>query len=110
VLHWAGEHQIAGLLVDTAVKDGRGLLDHLDPATLHELRGLTRQRGLLLALAGSLDEATMIDAAQVGPDLIAVRGAACVAGDRQGHVSTARVRALGDALEAVASRAALPAG
>ncbi|MEX0775750.1 MAG: (5-formylfuran-3-yl)methyl phosphate synthase [Phycisphaeraceae bacterium] len=82
VLAWAIEHYAAGLLVDTAVKDGRGLFDWLDDAALCEVIRTAHDAGLLIALAGSLHGESFARAAASGPDIVAVRGAACTGRDR----------------------------
>jgi hypothetical protein len=83
-----------GCLLDTAVKDGRGLLHWLDDAELAAFVAACRTRGLLSALAGSLSAEDLARLAPIGPDLVGVRGAACV-GDRVGgRVDAERVRAL----------------
>jgi uncharacterized protein (UPF0264 family) len=90
----AREAGAQGCLLDTAVKDGRGLFDWLDDAGLLDLVGACRAHGLLSALAGSLAAADLPRLLPIGPDIVGVRGAACV-GDRvRGRVSGARVRAL----------------
>jgi uncharacterized protein (UPF0264 family) len=89
-----------GCLIDTAVKDGLGLLHWLDEEALGAFVGACRSRGLLSALAGSLTPADLPRVASVGPDVVAVRGAACE-GDRvTGRVSRARVEALARSLPA----------
>jgi (5-formylfuran-3-yl)methyl phosphate synthase len=83
-----------GCLVDTAVKDGRGLLDWLDEAALGALVADCHARRLLCGLAGSLDASDLPRIAKVGPDIVGVRGAACV-GDRvHGRVNRDRVAGL----------------
>ena len=85
---------VQGCLLDTAVKDGRGLFQWLDEAELAAFVEACRARGLLSALAGSLQAEDLARLAPIGPDLVGVRGAACV-GDRVGgRVDTERVRAL----------------
>lgn len=87
----AGAH---GCLLDTAIKDGLGLLHWLDLDTLRSFVDACRSRALLSALAGSLRPADLDILAPVGPDIVGVRGAACV-GDRvSGRVSSDRVAAL----------------
>jgi uncharacterized protein (UPF0264 family) len=86
-----------GCLLDTAVKDGRGLFHWLAEAELREFVQACRARGLLSALAGSLRVEDLVRLAPIGPDLVGVRGAACV-GDRVGgRLDAARVRALVEA-------------
>ena len=83
-----------GCLLDTAVKDGRGLFHWLDDAALAAFVEACRVHGLFSALAGSLQEEDLARLAPLGPDLVGVRGAACV-GDRVGgRVDADRVRAL----------------
>ncbi len=89
-----------GCLIDTAIKDGSGLLHWLDDAALRAFVSACRARGLLSALAGSLGPADLPRLVPIGPDIIGVRGAACE-GDRvHGRVSRQRVAALASALRA----------
>ncbi|HEU5321608.1 MAG TPA: (5-formylfuran-3-yl)methyl phosphate synthase, partial [Methylomirabilota bacterium] len=93
-----------GCLLDTAVKDGRGLRHWLDAGALAAFVAGCRRRGLLSALAGSLRAADLPAVLALGADVVGVRGAACD-GDRvHGRVSEARVaglrRALGAAVDA----------
>jgi (5-formylfuran-3-yl)methyl phosphate synthase len=90
----AGAAGADGCLIDTAVKDGRGLLHWLDLATLGVFVGACRERTLFSTLAGSLTAADMPSLAALGPDVIGVRGAACD-GDRvSGRVRSDRVALL----------------
>lgn len=83
-----------GCLLDTAVKDGRGLFHWLGEAALAAFVAACRAHGILSALAGSLRAEDLGRLAPLGPDLVGVRGAACV-GDRVGgRVDADRVRAL----------------
>ena len=83
-----------GCLLDTAVKDGRGLLHWLDERELEAFVAACRARGLLSALAGSLRAEDVVRLLPIGPDLLGFRGAACI-GDRVGgRVDAERVRAL----------------
>jgi hypothetical protein len=94
----AREAGAQGCLLDTAVKDGRGLFRWLDDAALSGLVATCRAHGLFAALAGSLALADLPRLAAIAPDIAGVRGAAC-AGDRiGGRVSGERVRALARAL------------
>jgi (5-formylfuran-3-yl)methyl phosphate synthase len=91
---------VGGILVDTAGKDGRTLLDWWSFERLRDwVRGVHAD-GLEAALAGSLGATDLGRIADLGPDVVGVRGAAC-AGGRTGSVEAARVRAL---------RAAIPRG
>jgi (5-formylfuran-3-yl)methyl phosphate synthase len=87
-----------GCLVDTAVKDGSGLLDWLDEAALSTLVAESRARRLLCGLAGSLRLTDLPRIFAVQPDIVGIRGAACT-GDRvAGRISRGRVAALARSL------------
>ncbi|MEX2544212.1 MAG: (5-formylfuran-3-yl)methyl phosphate synthase [Phycisphaeraceae bacterium] len=85
---------IAGLLIDTAIKDGRGLRTWVDDATLARAIGRAHAAGAFVALAGSLRADDLPHCASLGPDLLAVRGAACRHGDRRGTIRADLVRHL----------------
>jgi uncharacterized protein (UPF0264 family) len=98
----------AGCLLDTAVKDGRGLFHWLDETALRAFVQACRERALLSALAGSLRVEDIGRLGPIAPDLVGVRGAACV-GDRVGgRVDGDRVRALVNARERAVSRGPTP--
>jgi uncharacterized protein (UPF0264 family) len=87
----AGAH---GCLLDTAVKDGRGLFAWLGERELEAFVAACRAAGLLSALAGALRLEDLGSLRAIAPDLAGVRGAAC-AGDRvRGRIDAARVEAL----------------
>lgn len=71
------------LLIDTFLKDGRGLLHWLSSEQLRELGFGAKQAGIKLALAGSLSPKDLPEIHGIRPDVIAVRGAVCDRGDRQ---------------------------
>jgi (5-formylfuran-3-yl)methyl phosphate synthase len=93
----AAECGAAGVLLDTQIKDGRGLLSWLDLPALRLWVERAKLAGLLTALAGGLrlDEIGLLSAAN--PDVVGVRGAACDGG-RDGGVDARRVRALRERL------------
>lgn len=86
-----------GLLVDTWLKDGSWLLDHLSLERLAELSAAATAAGLLFAAAGSLDADTLPRVAAVA-EIVGVRGAAC-RGGRSGIVAADRVAALRQLLD-----------
>jgi (5-formylfuran-3-yl)methyl phosphate synthase len=86
-----------GFLVDTCIKDGRGLLEWIDLERLRALSSCVRSAGLPLAIAGSLDPAGLDRLAGLA-DVVGVRGAAC-RGGRQGSVDAVLVRRLRERLE-----------
>jgi uncharacterized protein (UPF0264 family) len=87
----------AGVLFDTADKDGPRLLAHLSPEAVARLAARAHRARLFLAVAGKLDAADLAVVRDAGADIAGVRGAACDGG-RTGRVSSSRVRALADSL------------
>lgn len=83
----------AGVLLDTANKQGPGLPGLLSAAALQAWVDTARDAGLLVALAGRLTLADLDAVLKVNADVIGVRGAACDNG-RTGRVMADRVRAL----------------
>jgi (5-formylfuran-3-yl)methyl phosphate synthase len=81
-------------LLDTAVKDGRGLLDWLSPDSLTSLVADAHGAGLQMALAGALRAEDLPVVQATGADIAGVRSAACSDGRRSGPLDAARVRAL----------------
>ena len=81
-------------LLDTAIKDGRGLLDWLSPEALTALVDEAHELGLELALAGALRAEDLPVVCATGADIVGVRSAACADGRRTGSLEAARVRAL----------------
>lgn len=104
VLEWAITHRVAGLLLDTAVKDGRSLLDCCPAHALRRWTATARQHRLLIALAGSLSQDMLPKVLALEPDVIAVRSAACAARKRTGAVTVEAVRRLKQAIEAHSAR------
>jgi hypothetical protein len=90
------------LLVDTWDKAGGSLFELWPSESLAEFVEQAHQRGLAVALAGSLSRADISRAVELGPDLIAVRGAACEGG-RNGIVTRAQVQTLRELLNRAAS-------
>lgn len=85
-------------LIDTFEKGGQRLVDLLSRPQLRELVERAHFHQLQVALAGQIVPADLPTLLSVGPDIIAVRGAACVAGERAGAVSSSKVAALVAAL------------
>ena len=81
-------------LLDTAIKDGRGLLDWLSPEELTSLVADAHDAGLDVALAGALRAEDLPVVAATGADIAGVRSAACGDDRRSGPLEAARVRAL----------------
>lgn len=87
-----------GVLLDTWIKDGRSLDEWVDIEHLSRLREQCRKNGLSFALAGSLNAECIRRLLVVGPDLFAVRGAACRGGKREAAIDPAAVRSLAQLL------------
>jgi (5-formylfuran-3-yl)methyl phosphate synthase len=90
----AREAGVDTCLLDTAVKDGRGLLEWLSPATLAALVADAHAAGLQVALAGALRAEDLPVIRATGADIAGVRSAACHDGQREGRLDAERVRAL----------------
>ena len=71
-------------LLDTAVKDGRGLLEWLSPDALASLVDEAHAAGLQVALAGALRAEDLPVVRDTGADIAGVRSAACRDGRRCG--------------------------
>jgi (5-formylfuran-3-yl)methyl phosphate synthase len=90
----AGSEGARGFLLDTAIKDGRSLLDFLDPASLRRIGEQTHRAGLLFGLAGALREQHLAIMRDLGADIVGVRTAACRDNLRNGSLESTRVRHL----------------
>jgi hypothetical protein len=90
----AASEGVRGLLLDTAIKDGRTLLDFLDSTSLRRLGEQTHGAGLLFGLAGSLREEHLVIVGDLGADVVGIRTAACRDNLRNGPLESARVRRL----------------
>jgi (5-formylfuran-3-yl)methyl phosphate synthase len=87
----------AGVLLDTHAKAEGGLLHWIKAEALIDWVIESRQRNLLTALAGGLDQASLARACQAEPDVIGIRTAACEGG-RVGRVSRERVAQFREAM------------
>lgn len=81
------------LLVDTWAKNGDTLFDCWELASLRTFVQDVQRHSMRIVLAGSLCGDDAVRAALLGPDLVAVRGAACGAG-RNSTIRGDRVRKL----------------
>ncbi len=101
MLATARDQACVGILFDTFVKDGRGLLDWIAPGQLAELVATIRRRRLIVALAGGIQVPQLIELKGAQPDIIAIRTAGCRGANRSGEISTDAVRAFKNELERV---------
>jgi uncharacterized protein (UPF0264 family) len=97
VLRAAVQCRSPALLVDTWNKLGGTLFDHWPAGELQTFLAQVRSHDMSVVLAGSLTSQNATAAAQLAPDLVAVRTAACEGG-RTGTVSEIRVRELKNAI------------
>ncbi|HEX2249293.1 MAG TPA: (5-formylfuran-3-yl)methyl phosphate synthase, partial [Gemmatimonadales bacterium] len=92
----------AAVLVDTWNKSSGNLLTSMSLQALTNFRTDVKQHGLLAALAGRLEPKHLALVSAVGPDIVGVRGAACIGG-RHGVVSPLLVRQLRHRLSGTSS-------
>ena len=85
---------LSGCLIDTAIKDGRGLLSWLDAEALAELVAEAHDAGLEMALAGELGAEDLPTVRATGADIAGVRSAACRDGRRTATLDPARIERL----------------
>ncbi len=85
---------VGGCLLDTAVKDGRGLFEWLTPEALEALVGDAHAAGLVMALAGSLRLEDLSRVRATGADIAGVRTAACRDGRRTAPLDAGRIARL----------------
>jgi len=83
------------VMVDTFVKDGKGIFDFMDEAACKQFVEEGHTRNLDVALAGSIKLPEIPILKHVGADILGIRGAACSHGDRlAGTIQAESVRAL----------------
>jgi uncharacterized protein (UPF0264 family)/GNAT superfamily N-acetyltransferase len=98
---------VAGCLLDTAVKDGRGLFEWAAPDALAALVAEAHAAGLQMSLAGALRAEDLPLVRAIGADIAGVRSAACRDGRRTAPLDPERITALRE-LCATAIRDATP--
>ncbi|MBQ16338.1 MAG: hypothetical protein CMJ65_04350 [Planctomycetaceae bacterium] len=81
----------AGVLIDTWNKSRGDLLEQIDVTRLEWVRRRTRQAGLLLGLAGRVSVEGLPRVVALKPDVVAIRSAACLEGQREQAVDSGRV-------------------
>jgi (5-formylfuran-3-yl)methyl phosphate synthase len=82
---------VGGCLLDTAVKDGRGLFEWLSPEVLAALVAEGHAAGLDMALAGALRAEDLSAVRATGADIAGVRSAACRDGRRTAPLDAERI-------------------
>lgn len=91
----AADAGAAGVMIDTADKNGNTLFSHLTDSELQTFIDEAHSFGLIAALAGSLSFEGVLKLKDMGADIAGVRGAVCTNGDRMsGSISKEKVREL----------------
>jgi len=91
-------------MVDTAIKDGTRLVNLWGEEGMKSFVSLAKDRGLSVALAGSLRKEDLPLIAKAGADIVGVRGAACDGGDRlRGRITSSKVKELIDIIKKLES-------
>jgi uncharacterized protein (UPF0264 family) len=85
---------VDGCLLDTAIKDGRGLFDWLSPSALAALVAEGHAAGLEMGLAGALRAEDLPAVRATGADVAGVRSAACRNGRRTASLDAERIEQL----------------
>lgn len=81
-----------GAMLDTAVKDGSRLLDHMSPIGIPDFTTTCRELGLMSGLSGSLEAPDVPRLLPLKPDFLGFRGALCGQEDRTGCLDAEAVR------------------
>jgi (5-formylfuran-3-yl)methyl phosphate synthase len=82
------------VMVDTAIKDGKNLMDAMSYAEIKEFIDLAHDAGLQVALAGSIKKEHVEELARLNPDIVGIRGAVCQHADRNGNVDYKKIEDL----------------
>ncbi|HEY0267978.1 MAG TPA: (5-formylfuran-3-yl)methyl phosphate synthase [Methyloradius sp.] len=71
-----------GVMLDTAIKNGKSLIDHIAPEQLAYFVKAAKVQGLFVGLAGSLRLEHVKTLKNIGADYLGFRGALCAQDDR----------------------------
>lgn len=88
----------AGVMLDTASKDGRALTGVMARTDIANFVALSRSAGLFAGLAGALRVEHIPSLAALNPDLLGFRGALCSGKRREGPLEGEAARAVAEAL------------
>jgi len=91
IVDYAISNSLSGVLIDTYEKNGLSLLDHLHLEQIERITRRCHEKGLFLALAGSLKREQITQLAPIAADIIAVRGAVCQGQNRQAQLDPHRI-------------------
>ncbi len=89
---------IAGVMLDTANKNGKTLLDWCSDDQLTSFFKQMRMGDRMVGLAGSLQLCDVSQLKQYKPDYLGFRGGVCDSGQRQASLNPERIRELGKVL------------
>lgn len=81
-----------GAMLDTAVKNGSRLLDHMPPAGIPDFTRACRELGLISGLSGSLEGPDVPRLLPLKPDFLGFRGALCGELGRTDRIDAEAVR------------------
>src|SRR5262249_39460714 len=79
--------RFAGVMLDTAAKGARRLLDHMDVTALGGFIAAGRTHGLMKGVAGSLEAPDIPRLLLLAPDVLGFRGALCTGQDRAAPIT-----------------------
>lgn len=85
---------LQGILLDTAVKDGKNLLHFIDRDRLREIVERAHAEGLIFGAAGAIDGRHLPALRDAGVDIVGVRTAVCLDNRRSGPLLPDRIRKL----------------
>ncbi|CAG0964668.1 hypothetical protein MTYP_00921 [Methylophilaceae bacterium] len=87
-----------GVMLDTAEKAGKHLLDHLDLSALERFVGIAMENRLVTGLAGSLNSEQIETLSGLGPHYMGFRGAVCNSSNRVDSLNRSKLYALREVL------------
>lgn len=92
IVKFAKRYRYRAFLFDTFAKNGKTLLDHLSVAELTEMVANLKRSMIQVALGGSLKLEQVKQVKPIGADWLAVRGAVCAGGIRDGLLDPVRIK------------------
>ncbi len=97
------------VMVDTFIKDGKGLFDALSVKELEQFVSAAHASGLKVALAGSVRAEHLEELAVIGADVVGVRGAVCGSYDRSTTIDPEKAKLFIASANKIPSRVAAAA-
>lgn len=102
-----GRARFAGVMLDTATKDGRALPDVMPRRDIGRFIASAQTTGLFVGLAGALRAEHIEMLGELMPDLMGFRGALCSGKLREGPLEEGAARAIATALASLGRRPAV---